>query len=50
MKKRQGSLERIRKLDFYAAPLAADAAAWRARCEELDGDAQRVSSEQGRQS
>ena len=43
LKKLQGWLEKIRKLDFYDAPLATEAAARLRACEELlDGYAQRV--------
>lgn len=48
LKKLLGWLEKIRKLDFYGAPLAGDAGAWLRRCEELlDGYARRVFEEQG---
>ncbi|MCK9515446.1 MAG: ChrB domain-containing protein [Ottowia sp.] len=48
LKKLQGWLEKIRKLDFYGAPLAKEASDWLRRCEELlDGYAQRVFDEQG---
>ena len=43
LKKLQGWLEKIKKLDFYGAPLAAEAEARLRACEELlDGYAQRV--------
>jgi hypothetical protein len=43
LKKLQGWLEKIKKLDFYGAPLAAEADARLRACEELlDGYAQRV--------
>ncbi len=43
LKKLQGWLEKIKKLDFYDAPLAADAAARLLACEELlDTYAKRV--------
>ena len=43
LKKLQGWLEKIRKLDFYGAPLAAEATARLRACEVLlDGYAQRV--------
>lgn len=45
--KLQGWLEKIRKLDFYGAPLAEDAGTRLSRCEDLlDGYAQRVFDEQ----